>query len=139
MVGLAIKNIGLRSLSPALDGMDMNSTRKALSALDEIAGRSESADEVLKRERQWARRGRFGLAGAFTQLLQPFLNRKALEKGRQRFIKGETEIRRMKVQLAIHAYELDHGQPPAAARELVPQYLKAVPLDPATGQELPLN
>ena len=93
----------------------------------------------MKRERQWARRGRFGRAGIITQLVQPFLNRKALEKGRQKFSKIETDIQRMKIQLAARAYELDHGQPPAAARELVPQYLKSVPLDSATGHELPLN
>jgi hypothetical protein len=94
---------------------------------------------VLKRERQWARRGRFGPSSVFTQLLNPLLNRKALAAGRQKFIKVETDIHRMKIELAVHAYELDHGKPPTASSELVPQYLKSVPLDPETGLELPLN
>lgn len=41
--------------------------------------------------------------------------------------------------IAAHAYELEHGRPPATARDLVPHYVKSIPLDPATGQELPLN
>lgn len=139
LVGIAIKSIGLSSLKSATDGMDLESTRKALSALDEIASRSESGDDIMKRERQWARRGRFGPAGIITQLVQPFLNRKVLEKGRQRFIKSETDLDRMKIRLAARAYELDHGQPPATDRDLVPQYLKAIPLDPTTGNQLPLN
>lgn len=139
LVAIAVKSIGLSSLKSATDGMDSESTRKALSALDEIASRSESTDDILKRERQWARRGRFGPAGIISQIVQPFLNRKALEMGRKQFTKIETDLGRMKVQLAAHAYELNHGKSPAAARDLVPQYLKSIPLDPTTGQELPLN
>lgn len=139
LVGFAIKSIGLASLKSATDGMDLENSRKALSALDEIANRSESSNDIMKRERQWARRGKFGPAGIISQLVQPFLNRKALEKSRQRFIKIETDIQRMQIQVAAHAYELEHGQAPAAARDLIPQYLKAVPLDPETGKELPLN
>ena len=52
---------------------------------------------------------------------------------------SETDILRTKIQLAAHAYELDHGKPPTATRDLVPQYLKSVPHDPATDKELPLN
>jgi hypothetical protein len=119
--------------------MDVENSRKALSALDQITTRGESVEDILKRERQWAGRGRFGPAGIITQLVQPFLNRAALEKFRQKFIKIESELDRMKIHLAAHAYELEHGKLPATARDLVPQYLKAIPLDPATGQELPLN
>lgn len=139
LVGIAIKNIGLSSLKSAIHGMDLESTRKVLSALDEVASQSESSNDILKRERQWARRGRLGPAGIFTQLVQPFLNRKALEKGRQKFIKIESDLDRMKLRAAAHAYELDHGEPPATARDLVPQYLKAIPLDATTGKELPLD
>lgn len=139
LVGIAIKSIGLNYLKSATDGMDLESTRKAASALEEVARRSESTDAILQRERQWARRGRFGPAGIIAQLVQPFLNRKALEKGRQKFTKIETDLQRTRIQLARHAYELDHGKPPAAASDLVPQYLKSIPLDPATGKELPLN
>lgn len=139
LVGIAIKSIGLSSLKSAAEGMDLESTRKTLSALDEVASRSEPAEDILKRERQWARSGRFGSAGILTQIIQPFLNRKALEKGRQKFTEIETDLQRTRIQLARHAFELDHGQPPATARDLVPQYLKAIPLDPATSQELPVK
>ena len=139
LVRIAINSIGLSSLRGAVDGMDIEATRKAIAALDDVAARSESAEEVFKREKKWARRGRFGPGGFFTQFIQAFLNRKALEKARQKFIQSETDILRTKVQLAAHAYELDQGKPPAAACDLVPQYLKAAPLDPATGKEMPLN
>ena len=61
------------------------------------------------------------------------------ESGRQKFARLEADLRRMRIHLAARAYELEHGKPPVAARDLVPQYLKSVPLDPATARELPLN
>ncbi len=139
LVGIAIRSIGLNSLKVATEGTDLEGSRRALSALDEVASGSESAEEILKRERQWARLGRFGPAGILTQIVQPFLSRQALGSGRQKFIKLETDLQRMRIHLAARAYQLDHGKPPGAARDLVPQYLKSVPLDPATARELPLN
>ncbi|MEY4387192.1 MAG: hypothetical protein RLY20_2475 [Verrucomicrobiota bacterium] len=139
LVGIAIKSIGLSSLNSAADGMDLESTRKALSALEEVASRSESSDEIAKRERHWAHRGRFGPAGFLTGLLQPFINRAALQKGRQKFAKIETDLARMRLRLAGRAFELENGKPPVSSKDLVPQYLKSVPLDPETGKELPLD
>ena len=41
--------------------------------------------------------------------------------------------------LAARAYELEKGNPPATASELVPDYLKELPKDPATGEPLQLT
>jgi len=139
LVGIAIKNIGLSGLKAAMDGIELETTRKALSEVAAVQAHTESADEIIKRERQWAQRGRFGPIGIIGQLVQPILNRAAYAKWRQKASKIDSDLSRAQIQLAAHAYELDHGQPPATARELVPQYLKSVPLDPATGRELPLN
>jgi hypothetical protein len=38
--------------------------------------------------------------------------------------------------LAARAYELDHGAPPKEIADLVPAYLKTIPLDPTTGTNL---
>jgi hypothetical protein len=43
--------------------------------------------------------------------------------------------RLLETQLALHAYRLDHGRYPDSLAELVPKYLKAVPLDPFTDGE----
>jgi hypothetical protein len=40
------------------------------------------------------------------------------------------------IALAARAYELDKGHRPASATDLVPDYLKAVPQDPATGTNI---
>ena len=40
------------------------------------------------------------------------------------------------IQLALHAYRLEHGAYPQSVTELVPGYLKALPLDPHGGKPL---
>jgi hypothetical protein len=139
LVGLAVQAIGLARLEESLAGTDAITARKLAEGLEDAAVGSESAETIFQREAQWARRGRFGRVNLVTQLLQPFLNRGMKAKANQRFAKGAVELQRAALHAAAHAYELDHGQPPAAARDLVPQYLKSIPLDPATGRELPLN
>lgn len=138
MVGIAIQALGRARLEESLPGTDAITARSVAAALEEIATRQESSTTLWKREAQWARAGRFGTVNFFTQLLQPFLQRDLKAKAEQKFSKAATDLQRTTLRAAAHAYELDHGQPPATARDLVPKYLKAVPLDPTTGSELPL-
>ncbi len=44
--------------------------------------------------------------------------------------------RKVMVDFATRAYELDKGRRPASLAELVPTYLKAVPVDPVTGKSV---
>ena len=139
LVGVAIQANGLARLEEALPGLDAETSRKVTTGLENLAGKRESPENIFTREAEWARRGRFGHAGILTQLIQSFRYRKLLAKAKQKFEKGVTDLQRTKLRAAAHAYELEHAKPPASARELVPQYLKSIPLDPATGKELPLN
>jgi hypothetical protein len=42
------------------------------------------------------------------------------------------------LRLAVRAYTLERGVAPRQAADLVPAYLSHVPVDPSTGQPLPL-
>lgn len=137
-VGMAIKTIGLARLEEALPGTDAATARKLVDALDEVAARRELPAEVFKREAQWARQGRLGPASVFARILLPFQSRKIRASTEVKFKKAADDLQRAKLRAAVHAYEVDHGALPASARDLTPQYLKSVPLDSSTGQELPL-
>ena len=139
LVGVANNNIGLRALKDALPGMTAQQAREVITHLEEVVAQSEPYEVIITRERRWARLGRFGQQGLFSRLLYPILTRKALSKARPKFLQRDTDILRMQIQLAAHAFALEQGKPPASASELVPRYLKSVPVDPATGTELPLN
>jgi hypothetical protein len=48
----------------------------------------------------------------------------------------ERKFRFLEAELAIHAYYLENGGWPKTLEELVPGYLKAVPLDSTTGKAI---
>ena len=139
LVGLAIQAIGRTRLEEALPGMDAKTSRKVLDGLKELVDKREVPAEVWKSEGQWARRGRFGQVNFIMILATPFLQRDMRKKTDQKFAKGFSELQQSTVHAAAHAYEVDHGKPPAAPRELVPGYLKTIPIDATTGKEIPLN
>ena len=139
LVGIAVQSIGRARLHEALPGVDSATSQRIVATLDDVLRSQESPRDVFKREAQWAQKGRFGRVSFFQRLIQRFLTRKTLARAEQKFIKGGVDLQRTKLRAAVRAYELDHGQPPAMARDLVPHYLKSVPLDAATGQEMPLN
>ena len=49
------------------------------------------------------------------------------------------ERRQLAITAAARAYELEKGKQPKSAADLVPEYLKAVPKDPATGNAMTLG
>jgi len=138
LVGIADQYIGRTSLEGALPGTDAETARRIATELDRVIDAREPCADVFKREAQWARRGRFGPMGFFTQPLHPFLQRGMNAKTEQRFARILNDLQRAKLHAAARAYELDHGMPPTTARELVPGYLKSIPLDAITGKNLPL-
>ncbi len=64
------------------------------------------------------------------------LSRRAQKNFVQKCNQSELQLERLIIDLAVRAYELDHGQHPKSLNELVPDYLDAVPVDPATGTKL---
>ena len=134
MTGLAIRGIGLARLKEALPGSDTNTVRVIITTLDDIVARQESSDEIYNREAQW-----FGYAGLISELVARS-GRKKLGVGiEEKNATGLNLLQHTKLRAAAHAYELDHAKPPATASNLVPQYLKSVPLDATTGKELLLD
>lgn len=139
MVGVAIQAIGRARLEEALPGMDAKTSRKVLDGLEALVDKRELLAEVWASEGRWARRGRFGRVNFFMILTTPFLQRDMRKKTDQKFADRFRELQQTILHAAAHAYELDHGKQPTTPRELVPGYLKAVPIDSATGKEIPLN
>ena len=139
LVGLAIEAIGLARLSELQNDLDAKCARQAAQALEALEARQESLDTIFARERRWMRAGRFGEAGLLQQLMAAFTNRPADARIRLKAQRVARELRQTMLDCAARAYELDRGKRPATADALVPDYLKAVPLDPATGQPMTLR
>ncbi|HUB87460.1 MAG TPA: hypothetical protein VMB22_06175 [Verrucomicrobiae bacterium] len=140
LVGIAIQAIATSHLTSLVDQLDAKSCRETAMALETLDSQSPSWTEILQGEHVWQK------GYAHLQKI-PDSELKTMEPSIQKDdqaveLKFDADIRKTRqlvIRLAARAYELDKGKPPATVSDLVPDYLKAVPKDPATGQDLNLN
>lgn len=125
----------LRSLLPELSASE---ARQASSRLEQLLRAREPLDVMLKREEEWSDRAvtpTYWLKEAIVaKSLQPF--KQMNQRAKQKCLQGENQVLQLLIDLALRAYELEQGHPPQSAADLIPDYLKAIPIDPVTGDPM---
>jgi len=120
----------------ATDSLDALTCRDLTKRLQEMERRQESLAEIMRNEEVWVRLTipvwqRFAATLPFASLTK---------RAQKNFVtecnQSELPFKRLVVDLAVRAYELDHGQHPKSLNQLVPDYLNAVSVDPVTGMKL---
>ena len=95
------------------------------------------ADEVSRNERMFWRRWVFHHVGHpvkdVKELWHCWQNLRAYEV---RHNQAVARVRLLATELALGCYHSSQGQPPSQLEELVPKYLRRVPVDPFSGQPL---
>jgi hypothetical protein len=133
LVRLAIEGIGSTGLQSVATNLNAAECRGVIATLETIGKKEESFADVMKNEKEWVRRNFSSYqrtVGNFMRLFNIGSIKQAMLKAEQKF---QTQGQRRGVLLigiAARAYELEKGQPPKTALELVPDYLKKVPTDP---------
>ncbi len=138
LVGIVCETIGVNSLQKITGALDAATCRVLSKQLQEFERREESVTEVLRNEAEWVRRT-FPLWQRIPAMI-PIESLNPTKRVQKDFVKkcnqSEIPFKRLIINLAVRAYELDRGQQPKSLNELVPDYLDAVPVDPATGTKL---
>lgn len=136
LVAIVIERIGtdkLRQLSPQLNAKACRETASALETLD---AQRQSWDDVMRQEDYWSRRQFSGIRDK----IQTIMDYKEIEKINYNcesvFHKQQMRTRKLIIDLAARAYELDKGHPVGNIGDLVPNYLNAIPQDPFTGANM---
>jgi hypothetical protein len=140
LVGIACENIGNTDLRRVANSLDAQTSREIADGIARLDQQRELPRTVTARDRAWATKA-YGWQGriyALEVLVRPSLIQASLDKYVQKVENVEKQNRTVMLILASHAYTLDHGAPPSAAADLVPTYLKAVPIDPVTGTNMVL-
>jgi hypothetical protein len=138
LVSVAIQAIGLARLERLAPTLDARLCREAALQLQMSEAMADSVSQVLAQERAWVWRT-YGLKGQFVRLVTWRSIRKTEQTFTTRCNNIQLRSRLLAIQLAARAFELDKGQRPPELAALVPEYLKSVPLDPATGTNLVLR
>lgn len=140
LVGTAVENMGLFGLERLVDKLDARQAREAIATLEEVDARSTPASVFIVRDRQWSRK-----AEQLTDKLRVMWEYKTLFVTKlfdQQFTyKLQTTDRRRRkllLNLASRVYELETGNRPQQATDLVPGILRALPKDPGTSTNLTL-
>jgi hypothetical protein len=136
LVGIAIDAIGTSHIQTLLPNLDTRACRETASALESLDAQNQTWNEVAQQENSWShatfRGWRYNLMG-----LEAGKSAKAaIGSSKRKFDAQELKTRQLMIALAARAYELDKGHPPAGTADLVPDYLKVVPQDPATGTNI---
>jgi hypothetical protein len=138
LVGIAYETIGRNGLQQFKTSLPEADSRKLALTLETIDDEEEPVENIWSHEKQYIRKGS-SLKQKILESIswQAFID---LRKMKQDFIgKCQTNTlqhRQLMLTFAARAYELDKGKPPASTADLVPDYLKRIPQDPATGTNL---
>ena len=139
LVGLAQEAMGTAKLQKVVPNLDAKTAAAAAHELEALDASKETWEEILQNEKHWMRGMYPGLQHRFAEILAAHETRAAKAKAKQRYETQQNGMHRLMLDLAAHAYQLDKGHRPANAIDLVPTYLKALPLDPITGKEMKLT
>jgi hypothetical protein len=138
LVGIACEALGRGGLRSLTDTLDARQCREVARTLETIDAQEAPAQEFLDEEKRFAQK-----TGTIGQKLAALVMYKELQKIKTSFLtkfeRNQRERRGLAIDFAARAFELEKGKPPFAVGDLVPEYLKAVPKDPATGTDLALR
>jgi hypothetical protein len=132
LVGLASEFIGLVPLQSLVAGLDAGQCRYLARQLEATDAAAETVEQILAQEKDWSRHS-FGLKEKLAELV---LRRPSSQKFEQQMQRVQARRRQLLLDLAVRACELEKGRRPNQLKDLVPEYLKAIPIDPVTGTNL---
>ena len=132
LVGLACEAIAMNPLEQLRSDLSAVDCQHAARALEEISLKQEDFETILAREKAWGRRTA-GWTYQIQYLFMARLMKPAHEKFQQKFKDRETRRKLLMTELSIRAYQLENGASPKALLELVPRFLRALPIDPYSG------
>ena len=126
---LAVETLGVGMLRPKVRLLDAPSSRWAARELEALEERREPPEAILEREKAWSHAS-FGLVSRIGGLLRRSAEASRRTRLLEKYHETARRTRHLILALGAHAYEREKGRSAARPDELVPDILKAVPVDP---------
>lgn len=136
LVGIALENMGLKSLKPLAQSLDAGRCRQTAQELELLDAKQPSIQETLAQERAYA--DKIKQPGIFlvTRAMQDKLAAPAIQRATGVIQTNQIRLRQTMITFAARAYELEKKQSPKSLGDLTPEYLKVIPQDPLTGKDM---
>lgn len=139
LVGINNEGMGTSRLQRLRPGLDAKTSAELARQLEAVDSGKDSWEQVLQNEKYWSRNTYPGLQYRVAALFRWKATKAENAKIKQKFYAQQNRTRRLILDLATHAYQLDKGHRPTKGTDLVPAYLKAAPIDSLTGKEMTLK
>jgi hypothetical protein len=136
IMGIANEHRGTEKLQQLTPRLNANTCRETASALETLDAQRQAWEDVLWQEHYWSRRAFPGIGAEIGRFASYREIQKVDQDVDQKYEEQQTRTRKLIIDLAARAYELDKGHPPAAVSDLVTNYLKTIPIDPVTGTNM---
>src|SRR5438045_3826880 len=115
LVGIVCQANGIKALQKIVAGLDASQCRVAIGALEKVLMKGESQEEIMDHERKWSRANT-----RFLDLIRVMMATRSLNPMKQtekqlavKLQRSELLFRRLMIDLAGRAYELEQGKPPS--------------------------
>jgi hypothetical protein len=139
LVGIAIEGIAQPTLYESIPNLDARQCRQMIAVLADIERGRESMEDVIHRDRIWSERA-FGWTGHFFLLLSDLAE--SSDSGREvPYGSNRTQAvqQLLALELAIRAFQIEHGELPERLEMLTPEILPQPPVDPFDPSGRPLR
>ena len=133
LVAIRCSDIGLSSLTKISDQLHSQECRKVAAELENLLEQIEPLEDTVAADLRWQRES----MNLLERLAVNTRYRKASVNAQANFAQKVSAQRvsttAAMIQFAARAYELEKKEKPRAIEQLAPEFLKAIPVDPATG------
>jgi len=138
LVDDAIEAIGAKKLTAIVSILSAQESRQCLQALVKAETDRDSFDKIKAQEKLFYLHAplREKLADLPLRLIGRDGMAASLAKTESKYIASVLLIRKLSVQLAAHAFELEKGRPATNWSDLVPGYLASIPNDPTKNRPI---
>ena len=142
-IAAACEESAHRQIYPKINSFGTTECLALLNALSSYDGKRRDIDDLLYRERVWIQR-EHGWVGHLIEVVSQYSAKdreswnvfEALSNAHRR---DRANALLMKLELAVHAYQHDHGEFPAQLEDLVSGYLPQIPADPFDRDRRPIR
>ena len=136
LVGIACEAMGTSQLQMLVPKLDAKCSREVAQELETLDAQKQTWQQSVQQESYWSHRTFPGPQYRLMELFSWRSRSAARTRVEQRFNAQQLKTRKLLIDLAARAYELEKGYRPAQIEDLVPGYLKAIPQDPTAGTNL---
>lgn len=139
LVSRACEIMGMSAMTNVVEKLTNSEfCRSAIAKLEKMDSERESLDEMIANEKEWNRHQGLRLRERLGNFISG--HGRKIDKGfRKQMLEVPLQSRELKVILAARLFELENGRSAKGFSDLVPKYLKNIPIDPRTEMEIPFS